>query len=93
MIRIYFDVALTLVADTLYRLLAQDLKRFENCTPKTIFSDFINCQCKGILEDKDVTIKMKKKKTTPLFKSNDVFQKSWDVPWLGDKRVHYDWIA
>ena len=93
MIRIYFDVALTVVADTLYRLLAQDLKRFENCTPKTIFSDFINCQCKGILEGKDVTIKMKKKKTTPLFKSNDVFQKSWDVPWLGYKRVHYDWIA
>ncbi|MCG7850538.1 MAG: transposase, partial [ANME-2 cluster archaeon] len=43
MIRIYFDVVLTIVADTLYRLLAKDLKRFEDCTPKTIFSDFINC--------------------------------------------------
>lgn len=93
MIRIYFDVALTVVADTLYKLLAQDLKRFENCTSKTIFSDFINCQCKGSLNDNDITVKMKKKKTTPLFKSNDVFQKSWDVPWLGNKRVHYDWMA
>ena len=37
MIRIYFDVVLTIVADTLYRLLADDLKRFEDCTPKTIF--------------------------------------------------------
>jgi len=45
MIRIYFDVVMTIVADTLYRLLADDLKRFEDCTPKTIFSDFINCRC------------------------------------------------
>lgn len=56
-------------------------------------SDFINCQCKGSLNDNDITVKMKKKKTTPLFKSNDVFQKSWDVPWLGNKRVHYDWMC
>ena len=38
MIRIYFDVVLTVIADTLYRLLAKDLKRFEDCTPKTIFA-------------------------------------------------------
>jgi len=93
MIRIYFDVALTVVADTLYRLLAQDLKRFENCTPKTLFSDFINCRCKGQISGNDVVIKMKKKATTPLFKSNDIFRESWDVPWLGDKKVHYEWSA
>ncbi|MBE0522763.1 MAG: hypothetical protein IBX40_00260 [Methanosarcinales archaeon] len=45
--RIDFDVVLTIVADTLYRLLAKDLKKFEDCTPKTIFSDFINCRCNG----------------------------------------------
>jgi hypothetical protein len=30
MIRIYFDVVLTIVADTLYRLLADDLRSFED---------------------------------------------------------------
>lgn len=93
MIRIYFDVALTVVADTLYKLLAQDLKRFENCTPKTIFSDFINCGCKGQVSDNDVVIKMKKKATTPLFKSNGTFRKSWAVPWMGNKKVRYEWVV
>ncbi len=93
MIRIYFDVAMTVIADTLYRLLAQDLKRFEDCTPKTIFSDFINCACKGKVDGNDVKIKMKKKKTTPIFKSHEVFNKSYVVPWWDNKKCSYDWIA
>ena len=93
MIRIYFDVVLTVIADTLYRLLAKDLKRFEDCTPKTIFADFINCRCIGEVDGDEIIIKMKKKATTPIFKSNDVFQKSYHVPWLGNKRLRFDWIS
>jgi len=93
MIRSYFDVVLTVIADTLYRLLAKDLKRFEDCTPKTIFADFINCRCIGEVDGDEIIIKMKKKATTPIFKSNDVFQKSYHVPWLGNKRLRFDWIS
>ena len=93
MIRIYFDVVLTVIADTLYRLLAKDLKRFEDCTPKTIFADFINCRCIGEVVGDEILIKMKKKATTPIFKSNDVFQKSYHIPWLGNKRIRFDWIS
>ncbi|MGP8329352.1 MAG: transposase [Methanosarcinaceae archaeon] len=93
MIRIYFDVVMTIVADTLYRLLADDLKRFEDCTPKTIFSDFINCRCKGEVVGDEIIIKMKKKATTPIFKSNEIFQKSYPIPWLGDKKLRFEWIS
>lgn len=93
MIRIYFDVVLTVVADTLYRLLAKDLKRFEDCTPKTIFSDFINCGCKGEIVGDEIIIQLKKKATTPIFKSSDIFQKSYSVPWLGNKKIRYEWMS
>lgn len=93
MIRIYFDVMLTIVADTLYRLLARDLKRFEDCTPKTIFSDFINCRCKGEVNGDEIIIKMKKKATTPIFKSSEIYQKSYSVPWLGNKNLRYEWMS
>src|SRR3989337_3088199 len=56
MIRIYFDVVLTVVADTLYRLLAKDLKRFEDCTPKTVFADFINCRSIGEVVGDEIEI-------------------------------------
>jgi hypothetical protein len=74
-------------------LLAKDLKRFEDCTPKTIFADFINCRCIGEVVGDEIIIKMKKKATTPIFKSNDVFQKSYVIPWLGNKRLRFDWIS
>jgi transposase len=93
MIRIYFDVVLTMVSDTLYRLLAKDLKRFEDCTPKTIFSDFINCRCKGEVVGDEIIIKMKKMATSSIFKSNDVFQNTYSVPWLGDKKLRYEWMS
>lgn len=93
MIRIYFDVVLTIVADTLYRLLAKDLKRFEDCIPKTIYSDFINCRCIGEVSNDEIIIKMKKKATTPIFKSNAAYQKSYPIPWLGNKMLRFEWIA
>ncbi len=91
-IRIYFDIMFTVVADTLYRLLAQDLDRFENCTPKTIFSDFINNRCTGMVDGDDVIIKMKKKATTPIFKSHELYRQSWSVPWWGGKKLHFYWM-
>ncbi|MDG6219574.1 MAG: transposase [Candidatus Thermoplasmatota archaeon] len=93
MIRICFDVLLTLVADTLYRLLSQDLKRYEVSTPKTIFQDFINGGCKGKVKDDRIIIQMKKKATTPIFKSCEVFKQSYEVPWFGGKKLYYEWIS
>ncbi len=93
MIRIYFDVVLTIIADTLYRLLAKDLKKFELCTPKTIFSDFINCRCIGEVKGDEIIIKMKKKATTPIFKSNSIYQESYPIPWLGNKKLRFEWIT
>lgn len=91
MVRIGYDVVWTVVADTLYKLLAHDLRRFEDCTPKTIFSDFINCGCTGRVLGNEVVIRMKKKATTPLFKSQERYRKSWPVPWWGGKEMRYEW--
>ncbi|MFW0859044.1 MAG: transposase, partial [Dehalococcoidia bacterium] len=42
MIRIHFDILWTMIADTLYRALAQDLRRFEDNLAPTIFRKFID---------------------------------------------------
>jgi len=30
---------------------------------------------------------------TPVFKSNEIFQKSYPIPWLGNKRLRFDLIS
>jgi len=42
MIRIHFDILWTLVADTLYHRLAQDLPRFEQQRADSLFRRFID---------------------------------------------------
>lgn len=93
MIRIHFDVLMTMVADTLYKLLSQDLKGFEECTSEGLFAKFINTPSKVVVEGDVVTVKMKKRAHTPILMANDIFQESWEVPWWGDKILKYEWIS
>ena len=46
-----------------------------------------------IVKDGKIIIQMKKKATTPIFKSCDVFRNSYEVPWFGGKKLHYEWIS
>jgi hypothetical protein len=50
LIKIHFDVLLTMMADTLYTMLARHLRGFEECDAPTIYRHFI--QGKGTLEVK-----------------------------------------
>ncbi|ODS38359.1 hypothetical protein BEH94_11055 [Candidatus Altiarchaeales archaeon WOR_SM1_SCG] len=93
MIRIQFDVVMTMVADTLYKMLASDLKRFENNTAKTLFSKFINSPGVVEVEGNKAVVKMRKKAHTPVLKSNEVFKKSWEIPWFGNKKLGYKWVS
>jgi len=42
LIKVHFDVVMTMVADTLYSMLAQYLRGFEDCNAQTIYRHFIS---------------------------------------------------
>jgi hypothetical protein len=48
LIKVYFDVLMTMMADTLYTMLARHLRGFEECDAPTLYRHFI--QGKGTLE-------------------------------------------
>jgi hypothetical protein len=41
LVKVHFDVAMTMVADTLYTMLAQKLRGFENCDAPTLYRHFV----------------------------------------------------
>lgn len=92
-IRIYFDVLLTMVADTLYKLMAEDLKGSENATSRELFNRFVNTPGKVIVDGDGVIVKMKKRAHTPVLKSNEVFRGAWEVPWWGNKNLRFEWVS
>ncbi len=93
MIRIHFDILWTVIADTLYRCLAQDLPRFENERANTLFRKFINMPGQVIYNGKEFIIKIRKRAHTPILLGNTCLQNDIVLPWLGNKPLKIEWTA
>ncbi len=93
MIRIHFDILWTLIADTLYRRFAQDLRRFEINIAPTIFRKFIDMPGRVVYDGNKFAIKIRKRAHTPVLKEVERLQKPFKVPWLSGKTVEIVWTA
>lgn len=83
MIRIHFDILWTIIADTLYHLFAKDLKRFENCKANSIFRKFIDMPGKISFDGQSLTLKIRKRASTPILMGIDKLKNKIYIPWLG----------
>jgi len=91
MIRIHFDILWTMIADTLYRILAQDLRRFENNLAPTIHKKFINMPGRVVYDGHRFIIKIRKRAHTPILKGVEKLNKPFVVPWLDNKSIEIVW--
>jgi len=91
MIRIHFDMLLTIIADTLYNRFAQDLRRFEDNQAPTIFKKFINMPGRVIYDEKMITIKIRKRAHTPILKGIAKLNQVHKIPWLKDTPLKIEW--
>ena len=93
MIRIHFDMLWTVIADTLYHRLAQDLPRFEKVRANTIFRKFIDMPGKIIFDGQQFKIKIRKHASTPILLGVQKLKNNITVPWLDNKQISIKWTA
>ncbi|OGV51082.1 MAG: hypothetical protein A3F46_03360 [Legionellales bacterium RIFCSPHIGHO2_12_FULL_42_9] len=93
MIRIHFDMLWTVIADTLYHRLAQDLPRFEKVRASTIFRKFIDMPGKIIFDGQQFKIKIRKHASTPILLGVQKLKNNIMVPWLDSKQISIEWTA
>lgn len=91
MIRIHFDVLMSVVADSLYKLFSRKFPAFENRRAPEIFRKFVNRGGKIVVDRNNVCVKMRKNAHTPLLRSCEIFRKPVKVPWWGNKNLTYEW--
>lgn len=91
MIRIHFDLLWTIIADTLYLLLAKDLRRFENCSPQKLFKQFIDMPGQIDYDGNIFTVRIRKRATTPILLGIEKLNKEIIVPWLDHKPLRIIW--
>jgi transposase len=93
MIRIHFDIFWTVVADTLYHVLASDLRRFEDCTAPVIFKKFINMPGKVVFDGSNFQIRIRKRAHTPVLLGVDKLKGPISIPWLQGRSLEVVWTA
>ncbi len=86
-LNVEFDLTLTVLADLLYRRLAERLKGFVRARPSRLFRKFVDTQ--GFIEitGKEVTIRLSKRAHNPLLKEAGLTKLTRPVPWLGGRSV------
>lgn len=72
-VKVDFDLTISLLAHNLYKILAKHLPGFENCTVATIYRNFIENGAKVKICGDDILVAFKKKTHLPIL---------FEVPWM-----------
>jgi hypothetical protein len=82
------DLQLTLMASSLYRLLAGRIGRgYEQAKSRHLFRDFVDATAKVTVGESEVVIRYQKRAHNPLLVAADFDRTETVIPWLGGKRL------
>jgi hypothetical protein len=88
-IKVDFDLTMTILAQTLYKLLANQLAGFEKETAKSIYINFIHNGADIEIRKNEIHIKMLKKSHNPIIISSEIFKEGVKVPWLNNYELFF----
>lgn len=82
-IKVDFDLALSLLAHNLYRVLARELPGFEQCTAPTIHRRFLENGALCKIEGRNITVALKKKSHIPILLGVPWMKEPTNLSWMG----------
>jgi hypothetical protein len=82
------DLQLTLMASSLYRLLAGRIGRgYEHTKSRHLFRDFVDATAKVMIGETEIVVKFQKRAHNPLLVAAGFDQTHTAIPWLGGKSL------
>jgi len=89
-IQVDLDVMLTLIANALYRQLAQQLTGFEAAQPKQIFRRFLNTPARVTVTPEQVRVRIRRLAHHPLLLDSNILKATPAVPWWEGRTLHLE---
>lgn len=87
LIKVHFDVAMTMIADTLYSMLAKKLRGFENCDAPKLYRHFVRGKGTISIKNQIVTVTYPRRAHNPILRSVPWNQLSEAVPGMEDAKL------
>lgn len=88
-IKVDFDLVMSILTHNLYRLFAGDLERYASQSDKTIYQKFIHNGADIKIRDKDIIVQLKKKRNLPLLLEKMSQFEEIKYPWLAGKVLKF----
>jgi len=84
-IKVDFDLVMSILAHNLYRLLAMSLERYQQLSDERVFEKFVDNSGEIFIEQAQIRIDLKKKRELPLLLDFFYESKTMKFPWLQNK--------
>lgn len=86
--KVNFDLQLTLMASSLYRLLACSLGNgYEHAKSRKLFRDVVDATGYVVIREEEIIVKFQKRAHNPYLLASDFHNLSTPIPWLGGKKL------
>jgi hypothetical protein len=86
--KVDFDMQLTLVASSLYRMMAQRIGReYRHCQAKTVFRNLLNLSGKVDVTATSVVVTLDKRAHNPYLVASGFADQPTPMPWFGNKKL------
>jgi len=89
LVKVGFDAIMTMIADTLYSLLAQRLRGFEHCDANKIYRYFIKGRGKISVKNNVVKVTIPKRAHNPILREAGWNRLPSTISWLGNARLEF----
>jgi len=89
-VKVDFDIAITLIANTLYKILASKFKLFDKAKPKTIYRNIVEGAAKIYIGSDTIKVIFGKKAFNPLIMDWISSLPELKIPWMDNKLLQYD---
>ena len=82
--KVHFDVVMTIIADTLYAMLARKLRGFEDCDAPKMYRHFVRGKGTVDVRHNTVTVTYPRRAHNPILRAVAWNRLPTTLPWLGD---------
>jgi transposase len=88
-VKVDFDIAMTLMANTLYKALAGKFKLFDKAKPKSVYRNIIEGKAKISITSYNVKVKFGKRAFNPMIMDWLSSLPKINVPWMNNRLLEY----
>jgi len=88
-IKVDFDLTMSILAHNIYRLFALDLEGYSHMTSQSLYEKFIANSADIKVEDKQIFVNLKKKRNLPLILEKMELYKNCKFSWLDNKKINF----